>query len=53
MQNISCINNGLGKSGGLTLLWRKDVNHYSLDSNKNLIECYILASNSSNYNNMI
>lgn len=48
--SIGCSINGMGKIGGLALLWSKDVNLYIIDSNKNMIDFYIENSNETNSN---
>lgn len=45
IHNVSCGNNGLGKPGGLTFLQRKYANLDILNSNKNMIDFYIMCSN--------
>lgn len=50
--SFSSGNNSLGKDGDLTFLWSKNVNLFILDSNKNMIDFYIMSCNS-NMNNIL
>lgn len=48
---VSCGIKGLGKDGGFMLLWSNDVKIVILNSNKNLIDLYIMSHN--NHENSI